>query len=41
MEMNTLIMQLLLNISRSFFVYNGSVISFDKGLDSCLENLDS
>lgn len=40
MEMNTLIMQLL-NISRSFFVYNGSVISFDKGLDSCLENLDS
>lgn len=40
MEMNTLIMQLL-NISRSFFVFNRSAVSFDKGLDSCLENLDS
>ena len=40
MEMNTLIMQLL-NISRSFFVFNRSAVSFDKGLDSCMENLDS
>lgn len=41
MEMNTLIMQLLLNISRSFLVYNVFSRLLDKGLDSCLENLDS